>query len=144
VTVQRLDLPGADGAENVELELSDPYLFAQWNRGRDHAGTSEGRIHQLVGDSATFDPSPFEDAVEVVYVDGSYSYTYVKNDTEQALRMLSPSGTLLWDDYPHYGGVYAYLNELSPTLDRPLLHILGTRLVMYSRHERLAPRDAGR
>lgn len=142
-TIYTLDLPSLEAAETVELELTDAYLFTDWNRGRDYQGTPEQeRIHALFGDSATFDFSPYHGTVDVVYVDGSHSYTYVKSDTENALRMISPTGTVLWDDYPHYPGVYAYLNELAPTLDRPLMHIQGTRLVAYSRHEGLALRDA--
>ncbi len=137
-TVHTLDLPDQDAAQTVALELTDSHLFATWDRGRDYRGTAAAdRIHQLVGDSARFDFRPYHDAVDVVYVDGSHSYSYVKSDSENALRMITPSGTILWDDYPHYAGVYTYLTELAPTLDRPLMHIRGTRLVAYSRDDRL-------
>jgi hypothetical protein len=71
--------------------------------------------------------------MDVVYVDGAHSYEYVRSDTENALRMLSERGTILWDDYPAWPGVYRHLTDIAPTLDRPLYHILGTRLVMYTR-----------
>jgi hypothetical protein len=47
--------------------------------------------------------------------------------------MLTRFGTIVWDDYTYYSGIYAYLNELAPTLDAPIYHILGTRLAVYSR-----------
>jgi hypothetical protein len=134
-TIYTLDLPNPAAAETVALELTDPQLFVEWDRGRDFLGTPAAeRIHQLFGDSAYFDFSPFHGRVDVAYIDGSHSYTYVKSDSENALELINETGTILWDDYPHYPGVYAYLNELTRSLDRPLLHIAGTRLVMYSRH----------
>ena len=142
-TVHTLDLPDRDAAQTVSLELTDTHLFADWNRGRDYRDAPVAdRIHQLSGDSAQFDFSPYRGTVDVVYIDGSHSYSYVKSDSENALRMITATGTVLWDDYPHYAGVYAYLHELAPTLDRPLMHIRGTRLAAYSRHDRLAPSDA--
>ena len=47
--------------------------------------------------------------------------------------MLSTSGTIVWDDYTHYPGIFAYLHELAPTLERPIYHLVGTRLAVYSR-----------
>jgi hypothetical protein len=67
-----------------------------------------------------------------VYIDASHSYSYVKSDTEAALRMLAPGGTIVWDDYTYYPGLYAYLNELGTDLDKPILHLLETRLAVYS------------
>jgi hypothetical protein len=95
----------------------------------------------LLGDSATFDYQPYEGLMDLVYVDGSHSYSYVKNDTEAALRMLSQRGAIAWDDYPGYAGIYAYLEELAPQLDAPLLHIYGTRLVIYSRQQLVTDLD---
>lgn len=129
-----LDLPNLAAASDVRLELTDRQLFQEWKRGEAFAGTPEAdRIQMLFGDSATFDYSPFEGAIDVVYIDGSHSYSYVKNDTEAALRMLSPGGAIVWDDFPIYAGIYAYLEEFAARLDVPLLHIRGTRLVVYSR-----------
>ena len=95
------------------------------------------RISPLTGDSATFDFSPYRGAIDLVYIDASHSYSYVKADTEAALAMLSPSGTIVWDDYTYYPGIYAYLNELAPTLGRPIYHLLGTRLAVYTQSDLL-------
>ena len=98
--------------------------------------TSESdRITQLWGDSATFDYTPYTDKIDFVYIDGAHTYEYVKNDTQWVLQMLSPDGTIVWDDYVTSPGVYEYLNELAPSLDRPLYHLLGTRMAIYSRQD---------
>jgi predicted O-methyltransferase YrrM len=134
-----LDLPGPEAAQNVRLEITDvdEYLHT-WERGARFRDTPEAlRITPLVGDSATFDFSPYRGAMDLVYIDASHSYSYVKADTEAALAMLSPTGTIIWDDYTYYPGIYAYLNELAPLLDRPIYHLLGTRLAVYTRGDLL-------
>lgn len=142
IQITTLDLPDERARESLELEFTDPYLFQQWNRGAAFLGTPEqARIQQVYGDSATFDFSPFARSIDVVYIDGSHSYSYVKNDTEAALRMLRPNGTILWDDYPHYPGIYQYLNELNARLGGRLFLVEGTRLVVYSRHPALQPQN---
>ena len=129
-----LDLPGPDAVDKARLDITDPEYFATWDRGARFRGTEEGqRITQLLGDSATFDFSPYLGKIDLVYVDASHSYSYVRSDTEAALAMLSETGTIVWDDYTYYPGIYKYLNELAPSLDRPIYHLLGTRLALYSR-----------
>ena len=48
-----------------------------------------------------------------------------------------PSGrtirSIIWYGYSYQPAVYAYLNKLAPLLDRPLYHLVGTRLALYSR-----------
>ena len=133
--VYTLDLPGESALRETAFEVTDPHLFRAWDRGLFFAGTDEeSRIHQLTGDSATFDFAPYRGRIDVVYVDGSHSYDYVKSDSENAFGMLTPTGTILWDDY-QYPEVYKYLDELSASLDGHLLQIRGTRLVAFSRRE---------
>src|SRR5207249_2578283 len=132
--IYTLDLGGPDVAQHAQLELTDPELVTHWDRGERFRGTPEGRgITQLFGDSATFDFSPYEQKMDLVYIDASHSYSYVRSDTEAALGMISELGTIVWDDYTGYSGVFAYLNELAPGLDGPIFHLLDTRLALYSR-----------
>jgi len=70
--------------------------------------------------------------LRLVYIDASHSYSYVRSDTEAALSMLSHCGTIICDDYTHYAGIYANLNELSPQLEGGIVHLLGTRLAMFT------------
>jgi predicted O-methyltransferase YrrM len=133
--IYTLDLGGPDSVYSAQLELTDlDEYFHEWGRGARFHGTPEAeRITQLVGDSATFDFTPFRGTIDLAFIDASHSYSYVRSDTEAALAMLSPTGTIIWDDYTHYSGIYAYLNELAPVLDHPILHVLDTRLAVYSR-----------
>jgi predicted O-methyltransferase YrrM len=134
IEVYTLDLPSRESLADVTLDLneSDRAFFARdWDRGSAYAGTPEAdRIHTLLGDSATFDYSPYEGKMDVVFVDGAHTYSYVRNDTEKATRMLTPDGTIAWDDYPSIPGVYRFLTEWSEQTARPLYHVLGTRLVI--------------
>jgi hypothetical protein len=136
VQIFTLDLPDLTTAGHTTFALTDPEYFAHWDRGARFKGTpEEDRITQLRGDSATFDYSPYAGMVDLVFIDASHNYSYVKSDTEAALGMLSAGGAIVWDDYTHYAGIYAYLNELSATLDRPIVHLVGTRFAVYSRRE---------
>jgi hypothetical protein len=77
--------------------------------------------------------------MDLVYIDASHSYSAVRSDTQAAFSMLSDLGMIVWDDYTYFPGVYAYLNEIAPTLDHPIFHVLGTRLAVYSRWNVLLP-----
>ena len=70
--------------------------------------------------------------MDVVFIDGAHSYSYVRNDTEAARRMVAPGGMIAWDDYPSIPGVYRYLNEIAAGSPYPLYHVRGTRLVFSS------------
>jgi len=73
-----------------------------------------------------FDETPYLKQCDLNFIDGSHAYSYVKNDTEKALRMLKNGGLILWHDYRYRNletsGVRRYLNELSETLPLVLLH----------------------
>ena len=100
-----------------------------------YSGTDvERKVVQLFGDSKQFDETPYLDSCDVVFVDGSHAYSYVRSDTAKALRMVKPGGLVLWHDYRgprQVRDVYRALNELSQTL--PLMHIADTALVAYRR-----------
>jgi predicted O-methyltransferase YrrM len=129
-----LDLPTLESVEHLKYDATDPEYFVVWDRGARFLGTPEAdRITQLFGDSATFDFSPYHGKMDLVFIDGSHSLSYVRSDTDAAMRMLSDRGTIVWDDYLYYPGIYKVVNELAPVLDRPVFHIVGTRLAVYSR-----------
>ena len=92
----------------------------------------EPKIEQLFGDSKAFDESSYVGQCDLIFVDGSHAYSYVRSDTEKALRMVKPGGVVLWHDYQgprHTKDVFRALNELGRRL--PLRRIKGTRLVAY-------------
>lgn len=101
-----------------------------------YSGTAvASKITQLYGDSKAFDEQPYVGRCDLIFVDGSHARSYVRSDTEKALRMLRPGGAVIWHDYrppPHHPelvGVYEFLNELRGSL--PLVRLGDTSLVAY-------------
>jgi hypothetical protein len=92
------------------------------------------RIHQLRGNSLTFDPPASLANTGLCFIDGGHSYDCIKADTETALKILSPNGVIVWDDYTWFiDGVSEYLTELRETL--PLHRVGGSQLVLYRRNQ---------
>lgn len=137
--VYTLDVPLELSSSEVALDMGtdDHHFFRPGAAcGEAFAGTPEAeRITQLWGDSATFDYAPYAGRIDMVYVDGGHSYEYVRSDTVNALAMLSPTGTIVWDDYGSHPDIYLYVNELAPTLDRPVYHVFASRMAIYSRQD---------
>jgi predicted O-methyltransferase YrrM len=97
----------------------------------------ESKITQLFGDSKAFDETPHAGQYDLIFVDGSHAFSYVKSDTEKALRMVKPGGAILWHDYrgayADTRDVYTCLNEYGARLK--LVRLGPTSLVAY-RHPR--------
>lgn len=86
-----------------------------------------GRIISHRCNSRLFDFSPFEKKVDFVFIDGSHNYADVLEDSRNALRMLSPRGVIVWDDYlPGCMPVAKAIQQLGRTL--PIVRIAQTRL----------------
>jgi predicted O-methyltransferase YrrM len=99
-----------------------------------YSGTAvESKIEQLYGDSKAFDETPWLGKCHLIFVDGSHAYSYVKSDTEKALRMLAPGGIILWHDYQplrrSVRDVCRALDELAR--ERRLVRLSRTTLVAY-------------
>ena len=68
--------------------------------GRRFAGTPQApRIRQLLGDSTTFDFTPWHGAIDFVFIDACHDYAFAKSDTANALR-LAPRGVIVWSRFP--------------------------------------------
>ena len=93
----------------------------------------EPRISQLFGDSKAFDETPYAGTMDLIFLDGAHTRSYVASDTHKALAMLAPGGWLLWHDYRgrRVPGVFETLNALSREL--PL-----TRIIVAHRPETIA------
>ncbi|MDD5193709.1 MAG: class I SAM-dependent methyltransferase [Candidatus Nanoarchaeia archaeon] len=91
----------------------------------------KSRIKQLYGDSAVFDFKKFYDKMDFIFIDGSHTYEYTKNDTEKAFKMIRKNGVVVWHDYnpKYWKGTVKYLDELA--LTKNLYHIEDTYLVFY-------------
>lgn len=89
------------------------------------------RIEQVRADSLTWHPRDSLTSVDLVLIDGGHSDPLVRADTENAFNVLSPTGTVLWDDYFYmYPDVVRFLDALVDEGRR--LHVIdGTNLVIY-------------
>ncbi len=117
--IYTLDLPQEKiGATQLEVDQNDIKYIDKTESGMRFKNKEAGKkITQLFGDSASFDYSPYNGTIDMVFVDGSHAYDYVVNDTEVALKLLSNKGggLIVWHDYDSWDGVTKFLNELSQT-----------------------------
>jgi predicted O-methyltransferase YrrM len=91
---------------------------------------AETKVKQLFGDSKSFDETPYLEACDLIFVDGSHAYSYVVSDSRKALRMVKPGGVILWHDYSgEQEGVFRGMNELAQEM--PLMHVEGTTFIAY-------------
>jgi predicted O-methyltransferase YrrM len=110
-----LDLPASEiDQTRLPIEKSDRTYIDKAESGTRFLGTEYAkRITQLYGDSANFDFSPYFGTIDLVFVDASHAYDYVRSDTLNAMKLLRPSGGLIaWHDYSlDWRGVIRALNE---------------------------------
>lgn len=134
--VVTVDLDPAS-ADDVAKDISD-YDRGLTHKARERIGRKfrntawEGRITQLLGDSAALDYREHFDQIDLAYIDGGHSYPQVKADTEAILPLVRPGGAIFWHDYqPGCTGVTRYLHELGREL--PLRHLKRTQLAVLRR-----------
>ena len=89
------------------------------------------KIVELFGDSMNFDFSPYHKKIDLVYIDGSHAYKYVQSDTQNAFRMLTDCGVIIWHDFDYiiHRDVFKYLNRLVKT--HKIYSIPNTRFAIY-------------
>lgn len=130
-----LDLPPDHGATAEPLhrdELRYVHDTGKQTSRRYQTVPSAGcKVEQLLGDSATFDLAALaarHGAFDFVFVDGSHTAEYVRNDTAKVLPLLAPHACVLWHDYkPAWPGVVAELDARAADLG--LRRVAGTSLV---------------
>lgn len=132
VTVDLPDDPTMDDAH--DLSRGDLELIA---RRRARVGEAflrspmKDRITQIRADSLTWEPDESLRPVDMVLIDGGHSGPIVRADTDNAFKLVAPTGTIIWDDYFYlYPGIVSYLDELVDG-GRHLHVIRGTNLVVY-------------
>jgi predicted O-methyltransferase YrrM len=113
-----LDLPNTD-ALSVPLERGDAVLN-EWSTSNQDSRRFRGRpeaerVHELYGDSLTFDFSPYKASMDLVFVDAAHDPVHAAADTRNALFMLAPRGVVLWHDYLRAPGVTAAVAEVART-----------------------------
>jgi predicted O-methyltransferase YrrM len=132
--IYTLDLP-PNTATKYPLEsgeqhfVNKPDTVLRYTKYQDIYREEISRIHQLLGDSATFDYSEYNNSCSLVFVDGSHSYEYVKSDTKVALALAKKGGVIIWHDYGIWPGVTRALEEIDAENQFGLKKISGTSLV---------------
>ncbi|MBT6306086.1 class I SAM-dependent methyltransferase [Rhodospirillaceae bacterium] len=95
--------------------------------------STEKKINQIFSDSKDYDETDLIGQVDLIFIDGAHTKSYVESDTNKALRMLSPQGVIVWHDYKlDAPDVFHYLNELSRTIE--MVHVKDTDMVIYRKH----------
>jgi len=90
-----------------------------------------GRITQILCDSAKYNYATIGVSFGLIFIDGSHTYEYVKNDTEKTMPFLAPSGVMLWHDCCAMGKNYGVYKYLSQHLKDKVNIIEGTTLAYY-------------
>jgi predicted O-methyltransferase YrrM len=135
--IETLDLGNATpslGVQKDEPPWQDLETIGEAYKQSEHAA----KVTQHLGDSATFDFSPFAGQIDLVFVDGAHTYEYVRADSRNALRLIHDGGVILWDDCNYLNpGVGRALLELRRK-GRVVRRILGTRFAVLTPQTRAA------
>ncbi|MBV5272513.1 MAG: class I SAM-dependent methyltransferase, partial [Lamprocystis purpurea] len=89
------------------------------------------QVEQILIDSMKFETAGYEEKFDFVFVDANHKLEYVKQDTENAFKMLTSNGCIAWHDYgnPQFPELKQYLKDLS--VDKPIYHVEETMLCFY-------------
>lgn len=85
-----------------------------------------GRIHQLFGDSRTFNFEAYYGSADLVLVDACHLYDYVISDSHQAARLLGPKGVIVWHDFGNSCDMVRALKQVSREMK--LYHMAGSAI----------------
>jgi hypothetical protein len=95
--------------------------------------STEGKITQIFSDSKQYDEAELIGKVDLIFIDGAHTKSYVMSDSNKAFRMLSSTGVIIWHDYKvDAPDVFNYLNDLSKSVK--IVHIKDTDMAMYRRN----------
>jgi predicted O-methyltransferase YrrM len=109
------------------IDMSDDERIGSFFRER----PERGKITQHFSASTEFDFQPFAGAVDLMFVDGSHEFEDVCRDSENAFRVLSPRGVIIWHDVtPYFPGVMKAL-EASDKADE-IYRVQGTSCGFYA------------
>jgi predicted O-methyltransferase YrrM len=86
------------------------------------------KIRQVYGDSAAIDWTILGGPFDLIFIDGSHYYEYVKSDTQNALGCLTPGGLVVWHDYGMIEDVSRAVDEVASAMR--VFAIRGTRLAV--------------
>jgi|SRR5882724_6608746 len=133
--VVTVDLPPSFDPQNQDsliypdIELN---LTPRDQLGRQYQGHRlSARIRQVYGDSAKLDWNAFGGPFDLIFIDGCHSEAYVRSDSQNALKQLSPGGVIVWHDYCTYPDVSKIVDQLAREIAGMRVFALeGTRLAI--------------
>jgi hypothetical protein len=117
------------------LDYYDDYLthavLSDREIGAFYKNCSESKkVRQLFGNSLMFNYDDYKGKIDLCFIDGGHSFQCVAEDTENALKMLSDKGVIIWHDFNiQHRDVYDFLMKFS--LKHKILWIKDTRLAIY-------------
>ncbi len=95
-------------------------------------------VTQLYGNTKTFDFSPYYQQCDMVFVDGDHHYEMVKQDTENAFKLLrDENAVIVWHDYAldpetvRWNVLLAILDGTPKEKRRFLYHVSNTLCAVY-------------
>ena len=127
--ITTLDLPVDITQLNLEAKIKPIY----WNHDLNSHNEAQARLSEIPNvsreflDSANLHVKP-DFSYDLIFIDGCHDYSYVKNDSIHAFRLIKPGGYILWHDYGMLPDVSRYLDSISQLYD--LYAIQGTRFVI--------------
>lgn len=135
------NLPHAGRVTSIDLppDWDRQFVYdvpnSHWNvtdRGKigiQYRGTPyEGRIRQVLGDSAKVDWQALDPPFDMIFIDGCHYRDYVQADTENALKHLRMGGVIVWHDYGDIKDVSRVVDETAKRIT--VRAIRGTRLAV--------------
>ena len=137
-TIYTLDLPPDFEIKDKSGYSYDDLMVLQLSKEnfarRAYKGNGMGsKVIELFGDSMKFDFSPYYGRIDMVFIDGNHSYRYVQSDTQNAFKMLSENGVIIWHDFDYiiHRDVFKCLNGLSRKYK--IYSIPQTRFAIYGK-----------
>jgi hypothetical protein len=126
----------SESAASLQQHPTDAFMTSEhFSRAKaDFAGSSvEGKIHQILGNSLTFDFSRWRESMDVIFIDGGHDLQTVTADTQNAFQMARKDrlSCIMWHDYqnPDYPELTKYLERLAER--DAIFHVEHTNLCIW-------------
>lgn len=130
--ITTIDLPlDWDGKSALDIPALYNNVTDRNEVGEQYKSDSEinKKINQVYCDTGSLNWDELGGPFDLVFIDGCHHKVYVKNDTENALKILSESGILVWHDYGMIEDVSEVADELVGSENIKVIG--GTRLAVF-------------
>src|SRR5882724_452413 len=129
--IHTLNLPPDTSDVSLATDKIDVGLASKVVSGERFINTpQEPLIEQLWGDSAKFDFSPYNNKIDMVFIDGAHSEDYVRIDTQNSLKLIKPGGgIIIWHD-SHLFGVKVFFKKWLKENHYPVYFVRNTTLAV--------------